>query len=150
MMIRRAVLLLAVVGAALALAAGTALAATIQCTTGEVHTICYGTEQSDSIRGSGSADDIDAKGGDDTVYGAGDGDAIFGREGNDTLDGGSGGDFITGEAGNDTISGGSGGDFIFARDGARDVISCGEGNDTVHFDEGIDLVSPDCENRFTQ
>ena len=48
MVIRRAVLLLTVAGAGLTLAAGTALAATIQCTAG---TTCRGTEQSDTIRG---------------------------------------------------------------------------------------------------
>ncbi len=84
MMIRRAVLLLAVVGAVSMLAAGTALAATVQCTGGE----CDGTEQSDVINGSDGFDRISALGGDDSVYGGVGVDEIFGGDGNDRLSGG--------------------------------------------------------------
>ena len=127
-MIGRAVLLLAVVGAALTLAAGTALAATIQCTSGEQ--FCNGTNQNDTIRGSEATDTIFVGGGDDAVDCAG------------------GNDSINGDDGNDKISGGSGDDSIDAVDGKRNYISCGPGTDEAEFDAGIDVVSPDCEKRF--
>ena len=37
-----------------------------------------------------------------------------------------------------------------SQDGQVDYVSCGPGTDTVEFDEGIDYVSPDCENRNPQ
>ena len=85
-MIGRAVLVLAVVGAALTLAAGTALAATIQCTSGEQ--FCNVTNQNVTIRGSEARDAIFGLAGDDTVDGAGGDDEIFGGTGDDTLAGG--------------------------------------------------------------
>lgn len=168
MMIGRAVLVLAVVGAALTLAAGTALAA-IQCTGGG----CNGTEHSDVINGSDTQDSINALAGDDTASGGGDGDTIIGGSGNDTLSGGPANDFVGGGPGNDALSADAGNDQLDARDfegtgidhvsggeddenilaaDARvDYIHCGGGtNDFVFFDEGIDWVSPSCENRFPQ
>ena len=43
------------------------------------------------------------------------------------------------------MSAGAGGDHIEAIDRRRDIIDCGAGKDPVGFDEGLDVVSPDCE-----
>lgn len=101
--------------AALLLASGVALAATLICTSG----IRYGTEQSDAIRGFEGADYILALG-DDTVDARG-----VNSE-------------ITGYGGNDFISTGSGDDCIDVEgDGKRDIISCGPGTDYVYFDTSV-------------
>jgi Ca2+-binding RTX toxin-like protein len=152
MMIGRAVLVLAVVGAALTLAAGTALAAAIQCTGGG----CEGTEHSDVINGSDTQDLINALAGDDTASGGGDGDTMIGGPGNDALSADAGNDQLDARdfegTGVDHVSGGSEGEEnILAADARVDYIDCGGGtNDFVIFDEGIDRVSPSCENRFPQ
>lgn len=75
-----------------------------------------GTSQGDRILGKRGTDRINGKGGDDCVKGQG---------GDDVLRGGPGGDFI---------SGGNGDDRIKARDGERDVIRCGKGDDLVFAD----------------
>jgi len=79
---------------------------------------------------------------------------LLGTEGPDTLRGtkrselicGLGGDdrIFTG-GGHDTIEAGRGNDEIFARDGQRDVIRCGPGDDRVIADR-IDRVARDCEH----
>jgi Ca2+-binding RTX toxin-like protein len=75
-------------------------------------------------------------------------DSLEGNAGNDVLDGGSRADWLFGEEGNDTLiggpdhdlfDGGGGDDTIHALDGTRDRIRCGDGNDTVHYDQGLDF-----------
>jgi Ca2+-binding RTX toxin-like protein len=60
---------------------------------------------------------------------------LYGLSGDDTLDGGSGADRLWGHQGDDTIR---------ARDGVKDVIRCGQGDDRVIADED-DAVAEDCE-----
>ena len=165
-------LLLAAMAATLVAASGVAWAAFIQCPASE-HIPCWGTERSDVIRGTDGYNSINARGGNDTVYGGGGyADDISGGEGNDRLVGGPGLDYLIGSAGSDAlfgyagedyidarehggsgtgidrvVSGGAGNDDIEATDGQVDYISCGAGNDTVRFDEGIDRVSSTCEDR---
>ncbi len=45
----------------------------------------------------------------------------------------------------DVVVGGDGNDVIRARDGSRDTISCGRGNDRVYADR-LDKVADDCES----
>ena len=101
-----------------------------------------------------------------TILGLGGDDVVKGGDGDETIDGGAGADSVIGGRGNDTLIGGAGPDRIFgdndaggcgpiicsiqsgsdtieARDGERDVIDCGVGNDTVRVDAG-DVVS-NCE-----
>ncbi len=53
---------------------------------------------------------------------------------------------ITGGGGNDRIqSKEEVDDTIYVRDGERDHVSCGNGTDTVYFDEGIDVIKTNCE-----
>jgi hypothetical protein len=73
------------------------------------------------------------------------GDELSGGDGNDALDGGAGSDVLAGDQGADTLAGGAGTDRIAARDGETDVISCGEGADSVDADT-VDSVAADCES----
>ncbi len=80
----------------------------------------------------------------DVLRGFGGNDRLFGLGGNDVIRGGNGNDILVGGAGKDLLFGGPGADVIQARDGQRDVVSCGTGRDTAVVDR-IDLVSHDCE-----
>ena len=69
---------------------------------------------------------------------------LSGGNGNDSLAGGSGNDILRGNQGVDTHSGGAGDDLIDARGDRGDVVSCGDGNDTVMGDIA-DSIALDCE-----
>jgi dipeptidyl aminopeptidase/acylaminoacyl peptidase len=134
-----------------------------------------GTEGPDTLIGTPLADDILGLGGDDRISGrsstnigdtleGGDGDDLLtGTVNNDTLDGGPGDDVLRGGFGSDGLTGGpgtdvfagdGGNDVIHARDGTRDVISCGTnasrtaapfGEADVAYVDRVDSVSSDCE-----
>jgi Ca2+-binding RTX toxin-like protein len=124
-----------------ALAAGAALAATFTCPggvpAGQTLAPCPGaTATDDTITGSNDPDNIMALGGDDTVNAKGGNDRVNGDIGNDRLNGQAGTDRVYGQAGDDVIS---------ARDGKRDIIDCGRGDDTVaNYDRGLDVVNANC------
>jgi hypothetical protein len=82
--------------------------------------------------------------GDDRLFGGYGQDTLYGGPGDDTLSGGPSKDILVGGPGHDQIDGGGGDDTIGARDGERDRISCGSGNDVVYADR-VDLVARDCE-----
>ena len=69
---------------------------------------------------------------------------LSGGDGNDSLAGGSGNDILRGNKGVDTHAGGAGDDLIDARGDRGDVVSCGDGNDTVLAD-AADSIALDCE-----
>ncbi len=156
---RRAILLMATIGAAVLLASGVAIAETVTC---DNNPPCYGTPEGDDITGTAFGEKLYAYGGDDTVL-AGDGnDTIYGSSGNDIeLRGEGGSDTVYGGGGNDAIDvqaldtpgstdyayGQGGNDAIFAADDKVDIINCGKGNDSVQYDEGIDIVAKNCENK---
>jgi Tol biopolymer transport system component len=71
-------------------------------------------------------------------------DFLQGGAGRDTLFGGPGDDRLYGGPGADRILGGPNWDAIYARDGARDVVRCGTGQDAVRADRG-DRIARDCE-----
>jgi Ca2+-binding RTX toxin-like protein len=144
----------------LALAAGTASAATIDGTPeGDA---LYGTPQADTIYGYGGADlvygygDKDVlHGGDergwgdkilgggaaDRVFGERGGDAVYGERGDDMVSGGYGNDTVVGGSGNDLLDGGPGSDEMNARDGQKDTILIRSGEyDTVYYDRGLDVL----------
>src|SRR5215212_9849582 len=140
---KRMVVLVAFTGGLLLLSSAVALAAinSIECPGGE----CLGTEGDDSMNGTDAYDQM---------YGLGGNDNMFGHFGNDDMDGGSGADFLLGDEdydfpdtflGNDKIYGGDGNDFIFAYDRlavttGADVVDCGPGKDTVHYDKEVDKL----------
>jgi Ca2+-binding RTX toxin-like protein len=107
--------------------------------------------------------------GDDNIVGGSGEDSLNGDDGNDVIDGGAGADKIVAGAGDDTIfpgegdevtlaqlaasaptdkgiEAGPGNDRIHAVGGGRDTISCGDGTDTVEYDDA-DTVADDCEIR---
>jgi Ca2+-binding RTX toxin-like protein len=149
----------------LALAAGTALAANVQCPTAR-QGVCDGTSGPDVMNGMGTingrdimsgfsgGDRMNGNGGSDVIFGDAGDDLIFGGSGNDEMLDGLGSDSMSGSSGDDlmlvglgrdVIFGGAGSDIIYA-DGDRttDRVSCGSGFDRVTADPG-DLVSLDCE-----
>ncbi len=126
-MMRKLALLLAVVGAMVALTAGVALAVTEDAGNGK--DIVVGTDAADELYGGSGAD---------RVYGYGSGDYVSGGSGSDPM--------LLGGAGRDGISGGSGSDTVYAADGYRDNIDCGSGFDYVQIDS-FDRVTG-CEARF--
>jgi hypothetical protein len=64
------------------------------------------------------------------VTGAGN-DRVTGSSASETIDSGAGNDILIPAAGTDTARAGAGADLIDARDGARDVVTCGPGVDEV-------------------
>ncbi len=169
---RRLMWVVVVMGMAILLASGVALAANIR-----------GTDGADTINGNAGADSLDGMAGDDTISGLRGSDKIVGGYGNDTLYGrskespeddpndirggfgrdtilgGTGADTLEGGADNDTISagplqdlavdkvyGGGGDDTISTANipASRDVVNCGGGTDKVSVDS-LDEVA-DCED----
>jgi Ca2+-binding RTX toxin-like protein len=94
-----------------------------------------GTDFDDTLTGTNAGEQICARAGNDTIYGLG---------GNDTIDAGIGSDIVYPGAGRDRVKAGEGGDTVYARDGQRDVITCGRGFDLVIADR-IDDVGRDCD-----
>jgi Ca2+-binding RTX toxin-like protein len=101
----------------------------------------------ENVRGSSQVDQIEGNDSPNHFWGYGASDLLIGWAGNDVLDGG---------AQRDTLEGATGDDTIYAIDGYADTIYCGDGNDTVHYDQGLDTFfgssTPDasCETTLTQ
>jgi Ca2+-binding RTX toxin-like protein len=139
---RRAVVLLMVVAAMLAVAGGIALA-TQNCTGGGD---CIGTREADAIIGSQDFPNrIAAMEGNDTINGGPLTDEIYGDEGNDTINSGAiaigvpDSDVIYGDEGNDTID-------VRDNDSGPDTVNCGPGKkDKVSFDKSEDVIANNCE-----
>ena len=114
--------------------------------------VLAGTDERDTLIGSG---------GGDVIFGYGAGDRLEGRGGHDCLIGGSGNDVLRGELGSDRLTGGRGGDvlvggpgvnaydagpgndYVDARNGKRELVRCGSGRDRARVDRN-DRVSS-CE-----
>jgi hypothetical protein len=75
-----------------------------------------GTQAGETIHGTARADEIRARGGNDRVLAA------------------AGADVIDGGTGSDRIDAGAGNDLVRARDGTRDVVACGPGQDRAIVD----------------
>ena len=71
-------------------------------------------------------------------------DRVTGTKANESFFMGAGNDRVSGGPGADKVSGGSGNDLLFVRDGSRDTVSCGAGDDGVSADRS-DVVAGDCE-----
>jgi hypothetical protein len=90
--------------------------------------------------------------GNDLLVGSVATDTLAGGTGNDILRGGPGADLLIGGPGRDAIQGQGGRDLVYARDGMRDVVSCGTNtgkttgaeNDIAYVDRS-DAVSRGCE-----
>ena len=117
---------IAVLGLAVALAAGPAVAKKITGT--KRSELIVGTKKADRIKGKGGNDLIKGKRGNDRLNGGKGSDRVVGGKGNDKVIGGPLGDTLVGGAGVDSHVGGAGNDLLNARDGRRDrVIDAGTG-----------------------
>jgi RTX calcium-binding nonapeptide repeat (4 copies)/Subtilisin inhibitor-like len=97
-------------------------------------------------------DTLDGGPGNDLLVGSAASDTLEGGPGEDILRGGAGPDLLVGGPGRDVFQAQGGRDLIYARDGVRDVVSCGTNtgktsgreNDIAYVDR-LDAVSHDCE-----
>lgn len=140
---RRLTILLAVMGMALLLITGVAIADTINCFPGRG---CTGTDGPDTLNGSNRSDYMDARQGNDVLYGHEGYDFLSGdafnapdndtsTDGNDRIGGGNNYDELYGYGGDDRLFGRTGGDFIFAEESSEN-----EGEDIVRGEEGNDYI----------
>ncbi len=118
---------------------------------GDVPYQILATNASETVRGSGGDDIIDARNGNDAIVAnagndvvtAGNGnDSAYGGHGNDVLLGGAGSDWLNGESGNDVLVGGTGLDRMWGGQGA-DVFQfeVGGGLDIVYdYVDGVDKI----------
>ena len=95
---------------------------------------------SSRVTGTAAGDRVRARRGGGLVRGLGGDDCLLGGPGRDRLYGGAGADELTGGGGRDVLDGGPGADRIRARDGQRDVVTCGSGRDRAEVDR-LDRVS---------
>jgi Ca2+-binding RTX toxin-like protein len=124
---------IAVLGLAVALAAGPAVAKKITGTKrGE---LIVGTKKADRINGKGGNDLIKGKGGNDLIKGKGGNDLIKGNGGNDRLNGGKGSNRVIGGKGKDTVIGGPLGDTLIGGPGVDSHFG-GAGNDLLNTADG--------------
>lgn len=88
----------------------------------------------DEMHGGQDDDMLDGGDGDDALHGSDGNDILAGGEGHDTLFGGWGDDMLTGadDDGSDFLNGGGGDDTILA--GASDVVTAGDGADSIVLD----------------
>jgi Ca2+-binding RTX toxin-like protein len=92
----------------------------------------WGTAADDLLVGGDGSDTICGEAGNDTLIGGGGNDELFGGDGNDFLAGGPGWDIFNGDAGDDRID---------ARDGIREFVRGGSGNDSVIEDWSGEVLS---------
>jgi Tol biopolymer transport system component len=101
-----------------------------------------------------AGDTLEGDAGNDLLVGTASEDTLTGGSGDDTLSGGFNADDLTGGPGRDVLRGEGGADVIYARDGERDVVSCGTntaastapyGESDVAYVDRVDAVSKDCE-----
>jgi hypothetical protein len=93
-----------------------------------------------TILGTPGKDRLHGTGGDDCIFGRRGGDHLAGGPGADTLRGNGGRDVLVGGPGPDRFLGGIDRDVIRARDGERDVVSCGRGRHDRAIVDAVDTV----------
>ncbi len=147
----RVILLLVVMGAALVLASGVALAVTRQCKTIDPVTgagTCFGTKERDKLLGTEGHNIMYAKGSGDTLEGFGGSDILYGQKGKDKVIGGFGNDLLYPGPGNDTSDGSVGTDhyIIEADNWGKDTISI---SDTAAADARDHLEFEDIGTQLT-
>ncbi len=117
------------------------------CTTKDNGFDCPESRGDNKLYGGAGVDLIFGSKGDDKVFGGDGDDELYGYLGKDTVRGEDGDDEIDAHYGNpDKVFGGPGDDTISTSDGAKDVVDCGGDEDeVVSFDEGLDVISNNCE-----
>src|SRR5689334_12644342 len=120
-----------------------------ECFANEAADSYYGGPGIDTVSYAGRVDDLELSLDDLPNDGhPGEGDNVHSDVEN--LVGGCGNDVIRGDDSANVLVGNSGNDEIFSRDGVRDYVECGDGNDIAHVDsqdvttgcETVDLGSP--------
>lgn len=108
----------------------------------------YLTNHYDYWVGTGKAEVVYARAGNDDLFGLSGSDELHGGDGNDSIRGGNqadilygdaGNDLLVGENGNDTLYGGKGNDTLTGLDG-DDTVYGGDGNDEINSTRGLDTV----------
>ncbi len=113
---KQTIILLVVMGAALLLSSGVALAKFVSCKPDAEK--CKGTKKDDVLFGTSTPDRIFGLKGDDQLVGFGESDELFGGKGGDLLMGGGG------DQADDTLNGEAGADFyVFENAWGEDVIT---------------------------
>lgn len=141
---RRAILILAAMGAALVLCSGLAFAVTRECKPDAA--ACNGTKEDDRLLGTAGADNMFGERGDDRLYGKEESDELSGGKGRDKLFGGPNNpvgfaDRLDGGPGNDALAGGQGDNdiyYYFANSWGRDTIT----------DTAVADTNPDTGNKI--
>jgi Ca2+-binding RTX toxin-like protein len=88
----------------------------------------------DVVCGAKGKDKLKGAKGKDKLKGAKGRDVLNGGKGKDKLKGAKGRDVLVGGKGKDKLAGGKGKDKLKARDGKKDRVNCGPGNDTAKVD----------------
>jgi Ca2+-binding RTX toxin-like protein len=96
--------------------------------------VLEGDAGGDVILGLGGADRVRGRDGHDCLIGGSGGDRLLGEEGYDRLTGGSGSDRLDGGPGRNAYDAGSGDDTVKARNGRRETVRCGPGDDSARVD----------------
>ena len=122
---------------ALALAFGSARAASATITCPTLVTQAGASFVNDTITGTDGPDRIIGLGGNDTIFGLGGSDCLNGGSNDDKLDGGPGDDDLRGEGGNDVLDGGDGDDNLNGGSN-NDILTGGPGIDTQAGEGGND------------
>jgi RTX calcium-binding nonapeptide repeat (4 copies) len=134
--VKRATISMVVGTLLLILAAGTALAAVVDCFGGD----CFGTPDNDTLNGSAGEDFIHGLGGADVVSGLGSNDVLYAYSGVFDFSGG-GDDRLRGGEGNDRLYGDSGNDTLYGDLGDDELLGTGGGDDAV-VGEAVPTTSP--------
>ena len=149
---RRTILLLGAMLAALVGVSGVAWAATIQCPkVPDPYTgTCWGTQEADVIIGTSRGEAISGERGDDLIRAGRGADDILGDDywlGEDENHGGPGADRIVGNLDSEKHFGGRGDDLLVDYKSGKnpDVFRCGPGRDEVTYNKGLDRAAQDCE-----
>lgn len=147
---KRLPLLLAMMGMALLLGAGVAIADTVNCIAGRG---CIGTDGPDRLIGSRGSDYMDAEQESDRLFGNERHDVMYGdtfaapdndtsTDGNDLVRGGPGFDELVGYGGNDVLVGGDNADFMFAEESSEnkgeDIVRGNLGDDYILARDGVE------------
>ena len=96
--------------------------------------VLEGGEGGDLILALGGGDRVRGRGGHDCIVGGPGGDRLLGEGGDDRLTGGGGADRVDGGPGRNAYDSGPGDDRIKARNGQRELVRCGPGEDSVRSD----------------
>lgn len=100
----------------------------------------------DTVFGGAEFEFIDGGGGDDTIHAGGGNDDIGAGRGDDVVFAGGGDDELRGGPGADRLFGDAGDDLLRTRDGERDELHCGSGNDVARVDaDEVDHAYRSCE-----